>query len=52
MKIIHTLIIRNSLYSLIIDILKGNEIKTEKDIISRLSNEYYILYQIKIYDRR
>ena len=39
--------IRNSLYSLIIDILKGNEIKTEKDIISRLSNEYYILYQIK-----
>ena len=39
--------IRNSLYSLIIEVLDGNETKTKEEIISKLENEYYILYQIK-----
>lgn len=39
--------IRNSLYSLIIEVLDGDETKTKKEIISKLENEYYILYQIK-----
>lgn len=39
--------IRNSLYSLIFEVLDGDETKTKKEIISKLENEYYILYQIK-----
>lgn len=39
--------IRNSLYSLIIEVLDGDETKTKEEIISKLENEYYILYQIK-----
>ena len=39
--------IRNSLYSLIIKILDGDETKTKEEIILKLENEYYILYQIK-----
>ena len=39
--------IRNSLYSLIFEVLDGDETKTKEEIISKLENEYYILYQIK-----
>ena len=39
--------IRNSLYSLIIEVLDGDETKAKEEIISKLENEYYILYQIK-----
>lgn len=39
--------IRNSLYSLIIEVLDGDETKTKEEIILKLENEYYILYQIK-----
>lgn len=39
--------IRNSLYLLIIEVLNGDETKTKEEIISKLENEYYILYQIK-----
>lgn len=39
--------IRNSLYSIIIEVLDGDGTKTKEEIISKLENEYYILYQIK-----